>query len=544
MNLFNRIKSARRRLSGVSGVNYKTLYPVPGDIGSVYTGGSGVGGMVRSAAELATAITAISAAGGTIVIDSVVSAAGFGKVNITTTPTNRIMIRGESTSARGKVGYQGFLLGKESALVNASKYTLKWLDLGDNVSTATAACLSFGDWSGTGPAVTTDVYMYECSLYGPTLDVGWPVDTTNYATVAPAAKNGTDSHGSGTVMSGFIVGYCDFHDLFDAVGQYINGVFIGNTFDKIYSDNMRIASVTGQGAKLYFNKITRTIGLPTDIAAPHSDGLQMYGSGTSNPSGIELIGNIVFNYGSRGTNSGFVSFDLDAGYYIHLSKFVGNIAMMPAGVAHTISFQRAADCYSIGNASLDYTLAPQAGCDIRVGYVEAAGINGFFYNLGGTNSAGTPKKVSDFATGTAAHMDGPANPTTVAGVITACRWAAGEYLRNYIDYTNFTVDTSLEIGWVPFVSLIGVAVNSTTASGWKKIMGGPATQNISVAGGTYAIADDEAGTNATAPTTSPGTVTLGKYLQLQHTASASATTTTTTTLTLNSYANLWSKTTA
>lgn len=85
---------------------------------------------------------------------------------------------------------------------------------------------------------------------------------------------------------------------------------------------------------------------------------------------------------------------------------------------------------------------------------------------------------------------------------------------------------------VVFVDLFNVTLNTLTYSAWRPLTTSSATRPISITGGEYSIADDGIGTNATAYTSSSGTVVAGKYIRLRVTSAATYTTTSQVTLDL------------
>lgn len=101
--------------------------------------------------------------------------------------------------------------------------------------------------------------------------------------------------------------------------------------------------------------------------------------------------------------------------------------------------------------------------------------------------------------------------------------------------------------WTDWVDLSGVVTSSTQTSEWAYVHAGEpgvTSRAISITGGEYRIADDRAGTNATAWGSTAGTITSGKFLQVRQTASGSGSTSTTLTVTIGSESMDWSVTTA
>ena len=100
--------------------------------------------------------------------------------------------------------------------------------------------------------------------------------------------------------------------------------------------------------------------------------------------------------------------------------------------------------------------------------------------------------------------------------------------------------------YVQWADLTGVTISSVQTSEWSFVhAGGPGTsRSISITGGEYRIADDTAGTNATAWGSTAGTIAHGKYLQVRQTASSSGSTVTTLTVTIGTTTADWAVTTA
>ncbi|WP_419808401.1 hypothetical protein [Sphingomonas sp.] len=99
-----------------------------------------------------------------------------------------------------------------------------------------------------------------------------------------------------------------------------------------------------------------------------------------------------------------------------------------------------------------------------------------------------------------------------------------------------------------FLPQTGVAKSTVVTSEWVFVHAGQATRAFFGSGGEYRIADDNAGTNATAwaalpASGSPGTITHGKYLQARQTSGAGNVQQTTLSYTIGTQAYGWAVTT-
>lgn len=119
----------------------------------------------------------------------------------------------------------------------------------------------------------------------------------------------------------------------------------------------------------------------------------------------------------------------------------------------------------------------------------------------------------------------------------------GAIQPGYIDHVARTIDVSQEPSFIQWTSLAAQVASSNVSSEWSQLLGGPDQQSIAVAGGTYQIADDAAGTNASVATAVAGTVARGKFVRLNLANGAGSSQTTTATATINGQDFTFSSTT-
>lgn len=356
-----------------------------------------------------------------------------------------------------------------------------------------------------------------------------------------------------------------------------NLVAKGNTLRKVYMDYFSFGvDQTSAPMELAWNFTTLPFSRSGDPGDPHADVVQFYTDDLTVPytpadwSDIMVYGNIHTDGPARGSMQAMIFGDTPTGIYYSNAYIAGNFVASD-GQLLGIAFDGMRDCYLWRNAIVRYdptdTAVNTNAYTIRVPAVGASGAVG--NSLVGRNIGESFSTNSDPEVDATTHANATLglngvtipyttvfnDPTltraTIADVITAYTPEAayagyGPFgSLTYIDHVNRTIDRSLEPSWVKFTDQANVVVGSTvTQSTWQRIIGGPASQSISITNGEYSIADDAAGTNATAYTSASGTVARGKFIKVRHTASASGGTVVTTTLTLNtSYSFTFASTT-
>ena len=522
---------------GAEYINYATLYATPSDIGTVWTGGSGAGGMIVTDTDWTNFLTA--AASGNITGVVATSHSLTLPKTITTTPSSQVMIRGESSVSKAvmcssSAGVMGaFTFGSTS-----SNWTLKWLTLG-HASSTSGRCLSL-----TGTA-HDNINVYECEFFGSTLDPYGAYTGGAPTTVFAGGQDG----GSYFVNHIFAGNYV--HDVNSGLGAggTSSGVLFNNTFDKTWTDPVNLTVTSSNSIKCLFNKFSRFIGLATDTGNPHVDAIQIV-SNTTDVFDAEIIGNVIFNGNSRASAQAIFA-NGTSGYYSRF-KIAGNLIVtdntLPPSY-HYITIDRIKDLFVFGNISVTRTPGSGSGATgFRLGTEVSSGKSLLSGNItdGGSVTYGVQKVSNNELSHSLAQyqsvMSWASDPTTVAECITAA--ARTVALTSYVDYTNYKLRVSDEPGWIPLVSEINNPTSTLETSNIAKLIGGKASQTISVTGGEYQVSSDSAGSSVvTAWTSASGTIARGNYVQVRHTTSASEVTTTTTTLTIGGYANTWTTTT-
>ena len=307
-------------------------------------------------------------------------------------------------------------------------------------------------------------------------------------------------------------------------------------------------ATTPVSTKMHFNRSTRCIGQGADYGNPHCDSAQFAGTGTARATdwgNEEVFGNIVINGLTRGNYQG-TPFAEDMTTGRHTMKAVGNITTYYNTIG-TVNFaiQRRLNCFIMGNYLARKT--PGDAGPIQRTFKDDQGGCVDTYNteeLGGGHLTATGNY--DLAHSDAnyeAVYEGPFplvatdRNAAIAEVQSRVRPKDGgplAYARDYIDWTNKRINLSLEPNKFTFTSKIDQATSSTIeAADWRKNWG-PAGV-ISMVDGEYSVADDSTGTNATAYTSSAGTIDTNKWLKLRQSSSANAATATVATVTVRGY---------
>lgn len=380
---------------------------------------------------------------------------------------------------------------------------------------------------------------------------------------------------------------CDFADLANAVKFTPPGgvYFEGCTFSRIYMDTIALglASHTDVGGPVTvrFNTCSQGFSAQGDPGDPHADMmLQMFmddqGTTTSTDWGpVTVEGNVVFDGNTRGHGQMILMADNPQNIYYKDVRIVGNIGlskvstvgMQSEGIRNGYIYRNTIARFTYDDAnnadtSVNCSITPPSTGWNPVGEQTFfdSNIAESFSGMDGGVTTGNGVMLGSrgasiayatvFASPPTAAAGSGTWPTTRADVVAAFSPTAGYVGKGaggsdgYIDYTARTINTSMEPIFVKFTSLSNQVAGSAVSSEWRKILGGPATGTYTVTNGTAQFADDAAGTNATAATTS-GSYTRGKYMRLNLTNSASGSTATTATITFNgTWARSFASTTA
>jgi hypothetical protein len=383
--------------------------------------------------------------------------------------------------------------------------------------------------------------------------------------------------GGVTTVQNFSVLNCTFYLCQSAVKVAPNAApsvatIIGNTADCIYVDNWSFiadASATAPAKiVLGFNRSTRPFCGQNDPGNPHADFLQFtIGAASTADLEVEIYGNILANGVSRGCIEGLLC--RNGGGTVGLTgRICGNLILnrtltngMDADNCSALLMYRntvlrwnPTDTLNAGAVAM--ALGGSGGTS-SLSHHALAGKN-LTETISTANSLGDlstyPNTTVAFSNAWTNYNAVLANPsagsTAVADLV--ANWAPqagyagqGAIGGGYVDFVGQTIDRTKEPTVAQFTGQTGIAVGSTNVtSEWSRILGGPDTIPISIAGGEFRTADDASGTNATAWGASSGTVAHGKWVQVRQNASASGSTTTTATLTLNGYNWVFQVTTA
>lgn len=381
---------------------------------------------------------------------------------------------------------------------------------------------------------------------------------------------------------------CDFTDLANGVKFTPPGgvTFEGCTFQRIYMDTIALGissdGATGGPVTVRFNTYTQGFSAQGDPGDPHADMmLQMYmddagGIQTSADWGpVTVEGNVCFDGNTRGHGQMILMADNPQNIYYKDVRIVGNIGLSRLS---TVGLQsegmRNGYIYRNTIARFTYDAADNVGTSVNCSITPPnpgwnpvgeqtffdsnisesfSGMDGGVATGNGVvlgSQGGSIPYATVFASPPTAGAGSGTWPTTRAGVVAAFSPTAGYVGKGaggsdgYIDYAARTINTAMEPVFVKFTNLSNQVAGSAVSSEWRKILGGPATGTYTVSNGTVQFADDVAGTNATAATTS-GSYTRGKYMRLNLTNSASGSTATTATITFNgTWARSFASTTA
>lgn len=380
-----------------------------------------------------------------------------------------------------------------------------------------------------------------------------------------------------TLTGPFIVEDCSFYFFGNAIkpGSINAGSWTirGNWFDGCYQDVNSFGVIDSQvppAMTFEDNLMTRPWSKDGDPGNPHSDFFQLFMDdvGTTTPtdwSNITIDRNIICDGNARGGVQGFFLADPPPNIYYSGVRMVGN-AVISKSYSWTGYIESCKDGYIYRNTFIRFDPtdttnnlnaaslsigAAQATGNIFTGrnIIEAVNFNGqsAVDNQTLTNLIlGKNGATLSYATVFANHTGSRTTIAEIAAAYTPNPAYAGFGCfgdTSYIDHSARTTNRNLEPSYLRFADVYNQAVNTTVTSNWSRLQGGVDGRTISVSGGEYRIADDSSGTNATAWTSSSGTVAVGKFVQCRHPTSPNGSTTTTTTLTVGSQSFVFESTT-
>lgn len=320
---------------------------------------------------------------------------------------------------------------------------------------------------------------------------------------------------------------------------------LDNDFDLCYEDAIFFNRVAEASlVQVAFNRITRATGSGSDYLNPHCDSYQISPI-DSNITNLHTYANVLVNGFSRGFMQG-IPFHSDLITTYYTEKIVGNVGVY-YGATGTQNFtiDRAKDCYMFGNllargtpgsgsGNLGRTFTAQSTGNVSAYNVYESG-GGYQtdtgdYTLSNTDANYETVYAGLFPLTATTHTD------ALAEIQTKLQPKSGgplDIVTSYVDWTNKKINQSIEPAIFKFTSQIDQITDATVTSEWRKNWTA-GSRAISVTNGEYRIADDSAGTNATAWTSAAGTITEGKWVQVRTTAASTAATAKTVVLTVGS----------
>ena len=384
-----------------------------------------------------------------------------------------------------------------------------------------------------------------------------------------------DQDGATRNMGDLRIQGCLFEDLLNAVKggvPFSAGSFAieRNSFRRIYMDFMSFgtasAQTTAPKGRICDNYGTQAFSLNGDANDPHPDFLQFYmnANQTIDWSDLSILGNVFVKGNSRSGVQGFFIADPNAGL-AYSPRIVGNI-IASGGFGNGLAVERVRNAYIRANTIVNWNPAEALNTgSINMTASDALGYSAYWDNIaegfsqGGSASSRVNRSRSNrllgfrgvsvsYATTFVGAANGWPLPTTkdeALAYFAPLPAAAGKgaIQPGYIDHVARTIDVSQEPCFIQWTALAAQAASSNVSSEWSQLLGGPNQQSIAVAGGTYQIADDAAGTNASVATAVAGTVARGKFVRLNLVNGAGSSQTTTATATINGQDFIFSSTT-
>jgi hypothetical protein len=359
---------------------------------------------------------------------------------------------------------------------------------------------------------------------------------------------------------------------------------VGCDFERVFMDYMSFGTTAPRPN--YAITVTDNFGtLPFsasgDAGDPHSDWIQLFmddiatgGMSTVDWEGLTFERNIFVDGVCRGGIQGAIISDAPNEVCYSNSRFVGNLIASKA-LTLGLGLGNPRDWYIRNNAFIRFDptdtvnnlsairLTVPGGRDEPGGYfaggntlvgrniTEGLETNGYglpqINILRETNTVlGNRGTTISYATVFAGHTGSRLTRAEVIAAYTPTVGYAGQGpfgQTAYINHATRTTDLSLEPTYVYFDALTSQTASTLVTSEWSRIIGGPSTRSISITGGEWREANDAIGTGATAWTSSGGTLTRGKFLQVRQTTSASSGAETVTDVTIGSAVYNWSVTT-
>jgi len=389
---------------------------------------------------------------------------------------------------------------------------------------------------------------------------------------------------SGNTNGDITVRDCRLYDFSSAIkvtpqnGQTIT--VVGNFLDRIYGDflsfgmGIRNPPYTPTSLVIEWNVATRGFSKAGDPGDPHGDFLQYFVNdlGASNTwttvsPNVRIVGNVYYTGNARGSVQGIFLSEIPTTGIGYGPYIVGN-AVLTTGLTNGLTLDAADDAYIYRNtiARYDYTSSGNTSAiALRTGSQVAVGQSVFLENIyenitidNYSNAVESPR-VGSVILGPngatipyASVFSAPLSaPNTLADVVSAFT-TIGAYIGKgafnsdgYINHATRTVNTALEKPYISFIDIFDQTQSTPVSSTWRRILGGNASIALTgMTGGTYQIADDDTGTNATVASAADTTVASGKYIRINVTTGGSGSVTQAGTFALNGYAYGFAATTA
>lgn len=386
------------------------------------------------------------------------------------------------------------------------------------------------------------------------------------------------SLGGTTSIANLLVEDCLITDLSQGVKTYApltSYTIQRNKFARIYQDYISVGTIAdndGPAVDILWNFMTHPMSASGDCGDPHADVVQFYFNDQSIPYSdapwynMRIIGNVHIDGVARGGVQGAIGTEtIEATPFV--MEYMGNVVVSKV-LANGFSLERLNDSYIFGNMAIRYdptdTVNNVSAVNMRITNVNEQALignniyEGFNFE-NATNSRSdqsSPNTNLGLRGATIAYSTIFANPTgprTTLAEIKAAYTTIGSYAArgpfgslNFIDHAARTVNYNVLPSLLKFTALVDQTASSSVSSAWRKLVGGPATQSISIAGTgspTYQIADDAAGTNVTTATSASGTVARGKWIRVNLTNDAGSAATVSASLIVNGQAKVFSSTT-